>query len=481
MVDKLIRRLWDSPTFNTWISFIVVPINTVVFFPLLLKIFNVDEIALWFLFSLYISLQVLADFGFYNTFVRVISYAFGGRQKIDEDIEISGVKQNIEPNWTLITRINQTMNGVYVYATFGLFFFLLIMSFTLVKQINQIEGNHINYWIAWGVVIVFSSVNFNKRRYSNFLLGINKVALTRRIQGVFSLFTITSNLIVLLLTKSFLFLIISSQVWFVFSFFYLRYTARRVENGIYSKMSGRYISKDIFSYVWGPAWKGGISSFASTGTIKLSGIMYAQLATSGKLAEYLLALKILEIIKNISMAPFYSKIPLLSKLYGQHNMRKWKAIAKRGMMLSNSILIIGVVGFGIFGSSLFRLISSNLVFPSLSLWYLLGFARYFHRYGAMHTQLYMTSNKVNSHISDILAGIIFVIFSLILYPYIDVYAFGIGMIMGYFGFYIWYALYYSYTIIQEPFLKFELKSTIIPFIFFLFISFISIVWQDMMV
>ena len=33
-----------------------------------------------------ISLLRLADFGFYNTFVRVISYGFGGKKKISTEL-----------------------------------------------------------------------------------------------------------------------------------------------------------------------------------------------------------------------------------------------------------------------------------------------------------------------------------------------------------------------------------------------------------
>lgn len=468
MIKKFLIRIWNSPTATTWFSFATVPINAILFLPLLLKTFNIHEVALWFLFSLFISLQRLADFGFYNTFVRVISYAFGGSEKIDDlSKTIDKSKLLGRPNWDLVKDILGTMKVVYRYASTILFVIFCFLSIVVAKQINKTPDDTTSYWLSWGIIIIFTVINFHGRIYSNYLLGLNRVALIRRIEGVFAVLAIVSNLLVLLFYQSFLLLILSAQFWNLTRYLRNRYLCYVVEDGKFREINNSIFKKDIFDKVWTPAWKGGVSSLASTGTSKLTGIIYAQLSSSQLLAEYLLALKIIEIIKNIAMAPFYSKIPLLSRLRAQGKIEKWESTAQRGFLLGNILLISGVLFLGVTGDFIFSFISSNVSFPNKVLWYLLGFAFFFHRYGAMHTQLYMTSNKVNSHISDTIAGVLFIGGSVFLLNPLGVIAFPVGMIIGYLGFYVWYAMYYSYKLIEKPFIKFELYTTVIPLIVFI--------------
>ena len=470
MIKRLSNYLWNSATFNTWFNLSVTPLNTILFLPLLLRKFSVDELALWLLFSLYISLQTLADFGFYNTFVRVFSYAFAGRVSIDSP----NLNSNKQPNWKLIIKINNTMNSIYLYATAILFFFLVLLSSTVIRPIGLIDKPSLEYWLSWFIIILFSLINFNGRRYSNIFLGCNRVAFVRRVQALFSFLTLILNLIAIIFFNSFILLVFSNQICHLFRVLFFRFKFREVFNDNLKKMNQITIHKDVFKSIWAPAWKGGISSISSTGTIKFSGIIYAQLANSEKLAQYLIALKILEIIKNISMAPFYSKIPLLSKYYAQNKMDNWASLAKNRIFSSNLLLIFGILFFGFFGSTIFEKISSNIVFPSLLLWYMLATAKFFHRLGAMHTQLYMTSNKVNSHISDTISGLIFLSSSVLLYNQYGIYSFAIGMLLAYLGFYIWYSMFYSYQIINNSILKFEFHVTLLPLSFLLITQYLHL-------
>ncbi|MFC0181195.1 hypothetical protein ACFFJX_00845 [Pseudarcicella hirudinis] len=87
--------------------------------PLVLKQFAPGDVVLWYLFSTIISLQSIVDFGFRQTFLRVISYAFGGAK----DIELFGSNQKektdeeLEPNIALLTDIVSTMKYIYVRLT----------------------------------------------------------------------------------------------------------------------------------------------------------------------------------------------------------------------------------------------------------------------------------------------------------------------------------------------------------------------------
>ena len=62
----------------TWSSFLARSLSLILVVPLILTHFSTEEIALWYLFSTIIGLQMLADVGFSPTFSRIIAYGVGG-------------------------------------------------------------------------------------------------------------------------------------------------------------------------------------------------------------------------------------------------------------------------------------------------------------------------------------------------------------------------------------------------------------------
>jgi hypothetical protein len=96
------------------------------------------------------------------------------------------------------------------------------------------------------------------------------------------------------------------------------------------------------------------------------------------------------------------------------------------------------------------------------MWALLGIAFFVHRFGAMHIQVYLSTNHIISHIADGISGIIYIVVSLVLTHYVGIYAVPCGMLAGYLGFYAWYAAKYSYRSLNIDFWTFEKKTSLIP-------------------
>src|SRR6478609_965628 len=78
----MLKRAWDSPTLMTWLSYSTKALSLFGVLPLILKRFSPGDVVLWYLFFTIISLQSIADFGFRQTFSRIIAYAFGGAEDI---------------------------------------------------------------------------------------------------------------------------------------------------------------------------------------------------------------------------------------------------------------------------------------------------------------------------------------------------------------------------------------------------------------
>ncbi|MFC0181196.1 hypothetical protein ACFFJX_00850 [Pseudarcicella hirudinis] len=302
----------------------------------------------------------------------------------------------------------------------------------------------------------------------NFLEGLFKIALVRRVDTFTSLGGILTSIFVLLFAPTLINLIIVNQFWVLIVMLRDWHLCRTTENKLYQKVSVNVpFNKEMFNKIWSPAWRSGLSGFMSVGLTNLTGVVYAQFGNTSSIASYLLALRIINQIRDISMAPFYSKLPVLAMLRVKNDTETLIKVIKRGMFLSHMIFVTGFLAVGISSDYLLGLIHSDVQFVSKDLWLLIGIAFFIHRFGGMHIQVYLSTNHVISHIADGVSGGIYIITSLLLSSYVGVYAIPIGMIAGYLGFYAWYSALFSYKSLGGiSFWQFE-KKVSIPFIMIL--------------
>ena len=163
----------------------------------------------------------------------------------------------------------------------------------------------------------------------------------------------------------------------------------------------------------------------------------------------------MQMISQFSQAPFYSKLPVLARLRSEGNLEKQIQVAKWGMTLAYWTYVAGFIGIGLLATPLLRLIGSNAEFVSPLLWGIMGLSMFAERYGAMHINLYSTTNHIINHIANGVAGIIYLVVSLTLFRTIGVYAFPLGTLTGYLGFYCWYSAMHSYKAFGLNFWDFD--------------------------
>lgn len=463
MSKKLFNKVFNSPTLMTWLNYLARSGNLLFILPLILKKFEAPEIAVWYLFAAILAMSGIADFGFRSTFVRVIAYAFGGAEDIENYQNDKSSVGKSDANWLLIERIFSSMRRIYFYLSFLLFLALIsIGTYSLYEPISHLS-NQSEAWEAWILFSISISIYFYGRIFSNYLEGLFKIALVKRVEFLFKLASIVTSLIVLVFFPSFLNLIIAQSIWLVINVLRNVYIARLVFEGKYKQFRKLSFEKELFWKIWKPAWRAGISGLMSIGLTNSTGIIYAQIGDPAAVASYMIALRIVSEIRNVSNAPFYSKIPLLSRYRAENDNISLIKVAKKGMLIAHMVFVIGVIVVGVFFNYFLSMIGSNVDFVSKEFWVVLSFAFYFHRFGALHMQLYLTTNHVISHIADFISGLIFIGSTLILLNFIDLYAIPVGMILSYLGFYSWYALRYSLKSINQNLFKFEKDVSFIPF------------------
>jgi hypothetical protein len=435
--------------------------SLVIVLPLLVTRLDAANIALWYLFRGVMDLQLLADVGLEATFTRVIAYAMGGAKNLEINSNGSSSPQ-AQPNWLLLEKICCTMNGLYLRVTLASFIlFGSIGSLVLIKPISS-SSTILNSWLAWGIVITSSSINLYSKRYSAYLQGVNQIALYRRWLVVTTVGEIATSFVVLLVGGGLLGLTMAVQGWKLVSLLVNRWLAREVESQRFSNFKGIMIHHVVMRAVWPSAWRSGVGRFMSYGLVQISGFVYAQYGATANIASYLLSLRMILTISEFSRAPFYTKIPALARLYSERNLNQLISWAQRGMVLAYWSFVGGFIGISLFLQPIFDLIGSNIDFVDPLLWSLLGIGFFFERYGAMHIQLYSTTNKIIWHIANGVSGLLFILLSLVLYPIVAVLAFPLGYLGGHLGFYAWYSAMHSYKTFNLRFWTFEVRTMLGP-------------------
>lgn len=461
MSRNIIRRLWTSPTLNTWGHLATRMFSLIIVLPLLVTRLDAANIALWYLFRGFMDLQILADVGLEATFTRVIAYAMGGAKSLEINQNGQSSSQD-QPNWPLLEKICSTMNGLYLRVALASFvLFGSIGSLVLIKPISS-STVIINSWISWGIVIATSSINLYSKRYSAFLQGINQVALYRRWLVVTTIGEIATSFVVLLAGGGLFGLTMAVQGWKFVSVLINRWLARGVEAQRFSNFKGIKIYRVVIRAVWPSAWRSGVGRFMSYGLVQISGFIYAQFGATADIASYLLSLRMILTISEFSRAPFYSKIPVLARLYSKRNLDQLISWAQRGMIVAYWSFVGGFIGISLSIQPILDLIGSNVDFVDPLLWSLLGIGFFFERYGAMHIQLYSTTNKIIWHIANGVSGLLFILLSLALFPIVGVLAFPLGYLAGHLGFYAWYSALHSYKTFNLRFWTFEARTMLGP-------------------
>jgi hypothetical protein len=452
-------RLWTSPTATTWGSTAARSLSVLLVLPLLLRRLTPAEIAVWYLLSTIIGLQTLADLGFAPTFTRLLAYAKGGVTRLD-DLPGSA-RAAAPPNWALVERIWSTMRVIYWRVTILAVALLgAVGTWALVKPMRALD-DPARGWLAWAIVVVVSGGILWANAFAAYLQGLNHVALYRRWETLTAVGAILTSFAVLLLGGRLLALVIANQTWAVIGLVRNWQLARAVEDGRFRAFRPEGIDPEVMRIAWPPAWRSGLGISFSRGVLHASGLLYAQVAQTAALSTYLVAFRAIQLIAELSQAPFYSKIPVLARLRSEGRFADQIAMAQRAMRIAHWTYAAGFIGAGLMGARLLDAIGSRVAFPDDQLWALLGLGFFVERFGAMHIQLYSTTNRIVWHIANGVTGTAYVILSLVLLGPLGVYAFPIAMIVSYLGFYAWYSARHVYRTFQVGFFRFE-RSVVVP-------------------
>jgi len=213
--------------------------------------------------------------------------------------------------------------------------------------------------------------------------------------------------------------------------------------------------------IWSSAWRSGLSTLVVMGSMQSGNILVAQASNAVESARYLLGMRIVQAVSQVAQAPFYSKIPQLSQLHASGAFECKLRMSQHSMRLSHWLFVIVFVAVGVVGSDLLYLVGSGVAFPSPLVWSLLGLAIMGERYGAMHIQLYSTTNHIVWHVAALRHGAAFVAIALLLWPLVGLLAVPVALLVAYWGFYVPYCTRLSYAVMGSSAAAFE-RTVLLP-------------------
>ncbi|MCG8370660.1 MAG: hypothetical protein MJA32_09140, partial [Proteobacteria bacterium] len=281
---------------------------------------------------------------------------------------------------------------------------------------------------------------------------------------------LVSSVLVLALGGGIFWLALAYSAWFLVQVVFSAAAARAAFGELVGSEDGGSFDADVFAVIWQKTWRSALGILMGFGVLQFSGIGYAQIASAGESASYLLALRVLGSMVQFAQAPFYSRIPEMAALRAADRTVENIRLAQRSMWATYWLLVIGFIAVSVLAGPFLAYFEADVEFVATDFWLLLAFGGLVERYGAMHLQFYSTTNHILWHWANGIAGILYILVVLTSFPVFGHYAFPIAYCCGNLGFYSWFSARLSYRSVGISMRDFERSAVALPGLFFVIVA-----------
>lgn len=393
-MNKLINKIWHSPTFTSWGNYAAQSLRLLLVTPLILTRFNETEIAAWYLFaSLNFFGEIVAQ-RLGGTFSRMFAFAMGGLSNLSP-IKSKRAKENDgKPNWKAFERaygtigsLNLGIGWINTLVAFGMGWFGL----NNILSGYEAKGS---IWLAFGLLQFSSLLSFSFQRYLIALQGMNYIALTNRWNILFSLVSVLFGFITLWCGGGIIALVIVMQFFVVIGVFRNRFLLHKVEDGrvIHFKQYG--FDREVFRWAWEPTWKGMLVAFSGNGVMQITAVLASGRLPVGELSNYLFTIRIWQTIQLVSFAPFGTVTPLMSRYLANSEYSLLRQLVFQRSLLTLGCLFTGLLGLSLFGNYALGFLDTNIKFLTGSSMLALVVLGVLIRYQAICVHVVLLGNEV---------------------------------------------------------------------------------------
>lgn len=408
------KKLFKSATFSTWIFSGSKLVVLLVLTSLIIKKFNVGEIALWYLFGSIQAFAHLFDIGFSTTIIRFTAYNSASE---DENEFRNGFQE-----------LYSSMNMVYFFLMCVVVLVLIVVGFFSVWPLVQ-ENTIYRGMFSYAFIIIILPLNFFLKKNDAFIKGLNEVSLYNNWNAIMYFVSGIVTVIFLFFDYPFYVVLLVSQLGLFFNSIKNVFLLK----GILSfpiDMFGFSYNKEIINHYWKPTWKSALVSFSSNGVNNLTNVLIPNFFSIEIIASYLFSMRLIQFVNEFSWAPFYSQIPKYIKKFKIGEKDKLAQNICSRLNWSLILVIVGVFSLGISANFLLPYFDTktNFIKPSLVGFIMIMFV--FERFTAMHAQIRMFSNDIEHYKQYLLLSVIYIILLVILLKPIGLYAIAVAYILA---------------------------------------------------
>jgi len=464
----VLRTISNSPVLTTWLALTIRVGGGVLIIPLVLRQLSPSDTTLWLLFATVAGLQLVADFGFSPTFSRFVAYAHADKsgKQVDSQTVISSEALLPISNRASLGATALVMARVYrnlAVMTFGLLFSAgtWAVAGPIWRSTSPEES-----WVAWSAVVVATTFSIYGNRYVAHLVGTNHIALQRRWDTLVGGGLFITQSLVLYFGGTLLGLVVVSQGWNVISFFINRWLCHRYLPGEAAAEPAKTEVDMLFSAVWSSAWRSAMGVGLGFGVMQISSVVFANVMPSREASSFLLGLRMMQLLSQFSQVPFYTKLPVLAGYRHTGRIRELEDLAAVSMQRSYWTYVAGFGLLGLIGPMALKVVGSQTAFPSGLFWAILGTGILAERFGAMHLQLFSTTNNIVWHKANGMFSIGFIPLLLGLVSTLGYLAYPVALSIANIGLYGPYSARYSYSILTMGNMEFEKRAAFMPTVCF---------------
>jgi hypothetical protein len=437
---------------------------TVGLFPFVGKWLTPAELAIWSVFLSLQSLQLVIESGMTTVFIRTFAYARSGHASVMGPPRdgAMGMSQADGPNWEFFAKLERVSAHLYGAVGVSTSVFLAVWGGLAIWARASQLATPSAAWISLIALTIVGGFRAYSGRYQSILYGFEKIPHTRLTEATAWAICFFSTLAVLTVTRNLLF---TSLVYAAGQLLFplLLVPLRKKFIGTPQEAKDAPLDRGVLRELIDPLWRSIFGVFLFLAVFFGTGLIISTSLSSTDAAHFLLLINLSRYIMQFAQVPFVVAIPALAYHYASGKRADLMKSAESAMAISLWILVSGLlltVPAARIARHFLHIDVGNI---DLKLWGALSIATFLERHGAMHLQLYSTTNHIVWHQVNGIAAVIFVALTAALVSWWGPWAW----IAGYFFAILYYdvrSCLYSYKAFQLPIPEFELRTSVGPLV-----------------
>ena len=463
MIRRVADKVLSSATLMTWSSLVIRMGGLALLLPLVLTRLDTREVLVWQMLSTIAMLVNWTDFGFSPTFSRLIAFTRGGGSV--GDLYTSLPRSRRRPNEAVLNgkldmaEVIVTQRAIYRYLVTVAMMVAAVLGTSFLWRPMDALPHPDRGWFALACTGMAAALTLLNGSNVSILTGFNRIAQVRKVEAAIGTMQLATTAMATLAGGDLAVIVACYSFWSLPMFIS---NLRNVAQLHTPDTTAKSFDPVVFAAVWPAAWRSGIGILMSTGLIQGSGLVYAQFASAGNAAAYLLGLRIFTAISQISQAPFYSRLPAMATLRSRRDYDAVTLLARRGMALAHWTFVSGALVAMVAMPIGLRIIQSSVHWPPYLICASIALAFFVERYVGMHMQLYSLTNHIVWHIVNGATGLLMIAMFFVLRPFADVAAMPLAMLVAYLFIGSRYASKRALNSLGKPRWPFERATTLGP-------------------